>query len=112
MRAFPTLSLLVLTLAVVACNDTEPTATELRLADLAQFQDRYDDELVATTGTVNRFAEPEHYWIEDDAFNRIRVVPQPAVSDLVGKRVRVTGRFEYDSDTGRVIDAQTVEVVE
>lgn len=112
MRVLPRLSVFVLTLAMAGCGDANPTATELRLADLVQFQDRYNGDLVTTTGEVQMFAEPEHYWIEDDALNRIRIVPQDAVSELVGERVRVRGRFEYDSETGRVIDAQAVEVTE
>lgn len=113
MRALPRLGLvLLLTLAAAACGDAGSTATELPLADLVRFQDRYDGEVVATTGEVNMFADPEHYWIEDDALNRIRVVPQDAVSDLVGERVRVLGRFEYGSGKGRVIHAQNVELVE
>lgn len=105
---------LVLLLAIVAsaCGQTDSGATEVRLADLVRFQDRYDGEMVATTGVVNMFRDPEHYWVEDDDVNRVRVVPHEAVSGLVGQRVRVLGRFEYSSGEGRVITARSVEVVE
>lgn len=38
MRAVPTLSLLVLTLAVAPCGDAGPTATDLRLAELMPYR--------------------------------------------------------------------------
>lgn len=103
---------LLLTLVVTACGGTDSATTELPLADLVRFQDRYDGDMVATTGMVNMFADPEHYWIEDDQVNRIRIEPHEAVSDLVGERVRVLGRFEYGSEQGRVIHARSVEVVD
>lgn len=103
---------LLLALTATACGEPDSSATELHLADLVRFQDRYDGDMVATSGRVNMFDDPEHYWIEDDAINRVRVVPHEAVSDLVGRHVRVLGRFEYDSGEGRVITARSVEVVE
>lgn len=103
---------LLLALAVSACGEADSATAELRLADLVRFQDRYDGDTVATSGVVHMFDDPEHYWIEDDELNRIRIVPHDAVSELVGERVRVDGRFEYDPSQGRVIHAQGVRVVE
>lgn len=103
---------LLLALTATACGETDSGATELRLADLVRFQDRYDGDMVTISGVVNMFDDPEHYWIEDDAINRVRVVPHEAVSEFVGQRVRVLGRFEYGSEKGRVITARSVEVME
>jgi hypothetical protein len=104
--------LILLTMLAVACGDAESTATDLRLADLVRFQDRYDGETVAITGVVHSFSDPEHYWVEDDRVNRVRIEPHAAVSDLVGEHVRVIGRFEYASGKGRVIHARNVEVLD
>jgi hypothetical protein len=103
---------LVLALSMAACGEADTGATELRLADLVHFQERYDGDVVSTTGMVNMFDEPEHYWVEDEALNRVRIVPHDAVSDLVGQRVRVVGRFEYGSGEGRVISARSVRPVD
>lgn len=103
---------ILLAMLVVACGDADSNATDLRPADLVRFQDRYDGETVATTGVVNMFAEPEHYWVEDEQANRVRIEPHDAVSDLVGQRVRVVGRFEYTPDKGRVIHVHSVDAVD
>ncbi len=113
MRALTRLGLvMLLTLAATACGETDSATTELALRDLVRFQDRYDGQMVATSGRVNMFAEPEHYWIEGDPAHRVRIEPHNAVSGRVGERVRVIGRFEYDSNAGRVLRAQSVELVD
>lgn len=98
--------------AVVSCGGDGPAPTELRLAELVRFADRYNGEAVTTTGVVHMYDEPEHYWIQDEAINRVRIQPQSAISELVGERVRVVGRFEHDPGTGRLIEAEAVTVVE
>jgi len=108
-RALP----FALTLVVLAaCGRSGPTPVELRPADLVRFAERYDGEVVATTGIVHRIAEPEHYWIADDELNRVAVEPRSAVADRVGERVRVVGRFSFDRSSGRVIEVRSVSEVE
>lgn len=106
--ALSALALVVL----VSCGSGESAPVELRLAELVRFADRYHGEVVATTGVVHTFDQPEHFWIQDDRMNRVLVEPQSAIAGLVGRRVRVVGRFEHDAETGRRIEAETVVVVE
>lgn len=99
-------------LTFTSCGGDGPRPTELRLAELVRFADRYDGEVVVTTGIVRMFNQPEHYWIQDEELNRVRIRPQSAVSEFRGEWIRVVGRFEYDPSTGRVIEARDVTLVE
>ncbi|PWG61913.1 hypothetical protein DEM34_14410 [Spiribacter halobius] len=53
-----------------------------------------------------------HYWIEDEDLNRVEIRPGERIAPYVGDRVRVTGRFSYAPDAGRVIEADAVAVEE
>lgn len=90
-------------LAAAGCAESEPQVTEATLEDLARFPDTYQGRRVAATGTVRMHPSPEHYWIEDDALNRVAVQPASAVASRLGERVRVEGRFRYAPDEGRVL---------
>lgn len=103
---------LALSCALAACGGNADPPTQLPLTDLVRFAERYDGEGVATRGVVRTFATPEHYWIEDADVNRVRIVPQSAVSNLVGQRVRVVGQFAFDRNQGRVLEVEHVEVLE
>ncbi len=74
------------------------------LAQLAGAADAFDGELVETEGVVHRFDDPEHYWLEDDAINRVAVIPGEAVAGHLGERLRVVGRFTYHPERGRRIE--------
>jgi hypothetical protein len=102
------LAALLLLSALAACS-SEPE--RLRLADLASFADRYDGSVVVTEGTVRAHDEPAHSWIEDEALNRVRIVPGSAIEARVGERVRVQGVFRYSAEAGRRIEADQVTVV-
>lgn len=108
-RSIPVLAVCLLLIA--GCGG-EPTPTQLELVDLARFTEQYDGERVSTTGHVRSHPDPEHYWLEDDDLNRVAVHPDSAVKSLVGKRVRVVGRFRYARDAGRAIEADEVEVLQ
>lgn len=95
-------------LAVPGCGG-DPAAEAVSLEDLARFPHGYEGRRVAAEGTVRTHPSPEHYWIEDDALNRVEIHPGSAVSSRVGERVRVVGRFHYSRDTGRSIEAESVE---
>ncbi|TVP59235.1 MAG: hypothetical protein EA349_03380 [Halomonadaceae bacterium] len=94
-------------LLVVACNNSE---SQLSLQVLADYQQGYDGRRVVTEGTVRSFDDPLHYWIEDQALNRVAITPDSAVADYVGQRVRVKGVFSASRDAGRVIAAEEVTV--
>lgn len=112
MRSAARLALVLLAAAVVAaCSGEDGEPVELRLADLVRFADGYDGDRIATTGVVRSHPEPEHFWIEDDALNRVEVRPASAVSALLGESVRVVGRFRYSPEQGRSIEADSVQAI-
>ncbi len=74
------------------------------LEQLAASAPAFNGELVETEGVVNRFDDPEHYWLEDDAINRVAVKPGSAVRDHLGENLRVVGRFSYHPEEGRRIE--------
>lgn len=96
---------------VLACSgEDEPTS--LSPADLARFAERYDGELVSTLGTVHRFDDPEHYWIEGPSGHRVAIRPSDSVRERVGQRVRVTGEFTYDRERGRRLAPRSTTVLD
>ena len=74
------------------------------LEQLAVSAPAFNGELVETEGVVNRFDDPEHYWLEDGAINRVAVTPGSAVRDHLGENLRVVGRFSYHPEEGRKIE--------
>lgn len=98
-------------LLLVACGEADPEPVELRLEDLVRFAERYDGRRVATTGVVRAFADPEHYWIEDARLNRVEVRPKSEVGSLVGKTVRIAGRFHRSADGVRFIRVEVIRIV-
>ncbi len=99
----------LLLLVATACGEADAQPTELAIADLARFAERYDGELVATRGVVQRFDEPEHYWIEGPGGKRVAIHPATGVRDRVGEHVRVVGVFTYDRERGRRLVPRTIE---
>lgn len=103
------LSVVVILSLLGACSDT---TTDVPLATLVEQQAEYDGQTLSTTGIVRTFDEPRHYWIEDDDLNRVAIEPDEAVSDYVGERIRVTGDFRADRETGRILEATQVTVLD
>lgn len=102
------LSVLVALALLAACNKT---TTDIPLATLVEQHAEYNGQTLTTTGIVRTFDVPRHYWIEDDDLNRVAIEPDEAVSDLVGKRVRVTGHYRASRETGRVLEATEVTLL-
>lgn len=100
----------VLAVVLLACGASGPTAVSL--AELVADQERLDGQLVVSEGTVHTYDDPRHYWIEDDEVNRVELVPHEVVGELVGARVRVTGRYHYRDDRGRLIEVDDLQVLE
>ena len=105
-RLFVAVSLLA------GCAAGPDAPSPVTLADLVVEQDRYDGQMVVTEGTVRTYDRPRHYWIEDDAVNRVELVPPEAAADHVGARVRVRGPFTFRDDEGRRITVEQLEILE
>lgn len=102
--------LLACALLLGACG--EPAAVATTPEHLANVPDDFDGRHVVVTGTLRTFAPPRHYWIEDAALHRVAVEgpPEEALHELVGERVRVSGRFRYDRSAGRRIEGASIDV--
>jgi len=97
--------LLVLILAVLtACSGRE--AVEVPLDQLVAQQDAYDGRTVVAVGTLRSHPEPEHFWIEDDRYNRVEVAYGDNLAPYLGQRLAVRGLFRYSPDEGRRIDVE------
>jgi len=103
------LAAVLMLLLLGACSDT---TTDVPLAALVEQQAEYNGQTLSTTGTVRTFDEPRHYWIEDDDLNRVAIEPDEAVSDFLGKRVRVTGDYRADREAGRILEATQVTILD
>ncbi|WP_018948502.1 hypothetical protein [Thioalkalivibrio sp. ALMg11] len=93
---------LAMTALLVACGGER--VSPVTLEQLAASAPAFDGEMVETEGVVNRFDDPEHYWLEDDDINRVSVTPGSAVRDHLGENLRVVGRFTYHPEEGRQIE--------
>lgn len=102
------LSVVVMLSLLGACSDI---TTDIPLAALVDQQAEYNGQTLSTTGIVRTFDEPRHYWIEDEDLNRVAIEPDEVVSDYLGERVRVTGDYRADRETGRVLEATEVTVL-
>lgn len=96
-------------IAVLGC--TGDSVEQVSLAELVAEQDAYDGSLVIAEGTVQTYDQPRHYWIEDIEHHRVELFPHELVEDLVGQRIRVTGRFTFRDDRGRGIDVDDLDVL-
>lgn len=85
-----------------AC-DAAPRAVEL--AELRRAPERYDGRAVAVTGTLRAFDDPAHFWVENDALDRVGLEGGRELRALVGWTVDVRGTFRYDRRAGRRIAA-------
>ncbi|MEE4298664.1 MAG: hypothetical protein V2J24_04385 [Pseudomonadales bacterium] len=83
------------------------------LADLRATPERYDGSVVAVTGTLRAFADPEHYWIENVDLDRVGLEGggkrgNDRLRALVGWTVEVRGTFRYDRWAGRRIEVTAI----
>jgi hypothetical protein len=103
-----------LTAAVLAgCGgDTGSTPTPVTLAELVEDQHGFDGDLVTVEGTVRSYDAPLHHWIEDVDQHRVELEPQDLAAAHVGDRIRVTGRYRFHDDRGRLIEVDDLDVIE
>lgn len=97
-----------LAVLVAGCPADDGTPVEVSLAELVAEQQDFDGRTVQTQGIVRTFDDPRHYWIEDDLPNRVELQPDEVAEPHVGQEVRVTGRFSYADDRGRVIEVDEI----
>lgn len=81
----------------------------LSLSLLVMQAEQQHGRLLATTGVVRGFNEPEHYWIEDAQLNRVALQPLEKARPWLGEHVRVSGRFLYHQQQGRRLELLTIE---
>lgn len=101
---------IVVAIAVSACGPSSGDTATLTLDELVRFAERYDDQTVSTSGILRTHDDPEHYWIEDNALNRVEIRPMDRVDELVGKTIRVEGEFSYSRKTGRILRVDELTV--
>ena len=98
--------MLLLGSVICGLNGCGGEPTEVTLRQLSRHQEDYDRRLVSAEGVLRTHAAPRHYWIEDDAFNRVELEQAEDLLEFVGTRIRVQGEFRYAPDRGRRIVVQ------
>lgn len=97
--------LLVCWLGLGACSDAARTVS---LAELRETPERYAGSTVAVSGTLRSFDDPEHFWVENDALDRVGLEGGENLRALVGWTVEVRGTFRYDRSAGRRIEVTAI----
>ena len=100
----------VAALILAGCGNDEGAPSDVTLGQLVVQEAFYDGALVRTEGKVAFFGEGMnlHYWIEDDASNRVALTPNRRVAPFLGEHVVVVGTFGYDDDRGRQITVDRI----
>ena len=96
-----TVFLLALILLTSSCSDDTPTRTDLSALRSAQTDFHGRDIIVS--GTLRSFPDPLHYWIENDALDRVALESERDLAQWVGEIVEVRGTFYYGRKSGRRI---------
>ncbi len=99
--------LAALLLVLVGCGG-EASPREAPLQMLVADPAGFDGQRVATQGVVRHFEAPLHYWIEDEALNRVELFPPAMAAPLLGQEVRVVGTFRYAPASGRSLSLETI----
>jgi hypothetical protein len=92
-----------ITLLLAGCGASVPVKTTL--AALSEAQKDFDGRQVIVSGTLRTFDTPRHYWIENEALDRVALLEGTInLAPLVSQTVTVRGMFRYDSEAGRRIE--------
>lgn len=97
---------LLLLVLLTACSPPRTT-----LARLVSDQEEMSGVRVVVVGTVVPFASPDgpdDLILEDPGNNRVLLVPPTAAGDYVGRRVKVTGMYEFDPRRGRLLWVEAI----
>ena len=89
-------------LLLVGCGASVPVKTTL--SALTEVQKDFDGRQVIVSGILRTFDTPRHYWIENDALDRVALEGTINLAPLVSQTVSVRGMFRYDSEAGRWIE--------
>ncbi|TFH87183.1 glucose-inhibited division protein B [Billgrantia azerbaijanica] len=92
---------------LLGCSGEDRPA-EVPLPVLANNPGPHDGERVATQGVVRHYAEPLHYWIEDEDLHRVEILPHERIAPYLGEAVRVVGRFRFSPEKGRRLTLERV----
>ena len=96
--------------ALLGCG--QPSPRPVALSDLAANAASYKGQQLRLEGTVQFFSPPAHAWIEDNALNRVELLPLDAVSEYVGQQVSVTGTFDVGDGRGRRLRVEQITPIE
>lgn len=104
-------------LGLVALSACTEAPRKLSLQLLVSEQSTVNGDLVMTSGVVQSFDDPLHYWLEESwlensALHRVALHPSDAVADYVGEYVEVEGRFHADRERGRRIEVTQIRRLE
>lgn len=103
--------LVLLAVALLAACGGDPA--NVPLADLAAEQEAHDGRVVSTEGVVvpieDRPGGDVYFVLEDDAGNRVRLVPDAAARRHADQTIAITGTFRFDPDAGRELDIDTID---
>jgi hypothetical protein len=91
-----------ITLLLVGCGASVPVKTTL--SALSEVQKDFDGRQVIVSGTLRTFDTPRHYWIENDALDRVALEVTINLAPMVSQMVKVRGMFRYDTEAGRRIE--------
>lgn len=101
---------LAITLLLVGCGASAPVKTTL--SALSDAQKDFNGRQVIVSGTLRTFDTPRHYWIENDALDRVALEGTFDLAPLVSLTVTVRGVFRYDREAGRRIEVDELIVLE
>jgi len=99
-----------ITLLLVGCGASVPVKTTL--SALSEIQKDFDGRQVIVSGTLRTFDTPRHYWIENDALDRVALEVTINLAPLVSQMVTVRGMFRYDTEAGRRIEVDELVALE
>lgn len=87
------------------------TVGTITVEDIVTKPDLYDDNEIATRGTLE-FDEADATYHVSESGSRLRLVYEPGeIEAFIGSEVRVTGQLDYD-DAGLFIEADRVRPTE
>ncbi|MBR2515290.1 MAG: glucose-inhibited division protein B [Halomonas sp.] len=104
---FTAITLLMATL-ISGCRGQQPV--EVPLTILANNPAAFDEKQIVTQGVVRHFNDPLHYWIEDEALNRVEIFPHQKIAPYLGETVEVEGQFHFSPNEGRRLILTRVDV--
>jgi hypothetical protein len=105
---------LVAAAAVAACSSGGSQARRtVSLGQLAADQEGYSGDTVSTSGVVRKFSDSSgaYFVLEDTDQNRVELEPAEIASPFDGQTVRVSGHFDFSSESGRRIEISSIRPI-